>query len=158
MQQAACTKVLFLDIDGVLNKENTVEGVKETRKDRITGEEEIHVYTGLDKVLVDRYLSWLKDKDDLDVVLSSDWRKYPGFRDILNDNGIFWEDVTPVFNHNRGTEINHWLYKHPWYTHIAILDDNIRMKPVAKYFVQTSIYHGLQTKHLRKVNKLLGYE
>lgn len=154
---AACTKVLFLDIDGVLNKQNTIEGIKETRH-KPNGEQEVHVYTGLDKANVDRYLAWLQDKDDLDVVLSSDWRKYPAFQDILNNNGIFWEDVTPVFSHTRGVEINHWLYKHPWYTQIAILDDNIMMRPVARYFVQTSVYHGLQTKHLRKVNKLLGYE
>jgi len=149
------TKVLFLDVDGVLNKLNTVEGIKVTRTNA-DGTETETIYNGLDQKIVDKYMNWLKDKDDLDVVLSSDWRKYPAFQNILNDHGIFWEGTTEVIG-RRGLEIHEYLARHTWYKHIAIIDDNQHMNPVAKYFVQTSEFHGLQDKHLRKLDYLLGY-
>lgn len=140
-------KVLFLDIDGVLNTENTRESIPHLQKD----------YTGLDGRLVDRYLKWLLDKD-CEVVLSSDWRKYEPFQQHLIENGIVWLDKTPVFNAHRGMEIAWWLNQHPEVTECAIIDDNCRMKPLGRCLVQTSPYHGMQDKHLRKINKLLGYE
>lgn len=156
MTQAVCTKVLFLDIDGVLNKLNTQEGIKETTT-RLDGQQMVTIYTGVDKKIVNKFLGWLKDKEDLDVVLSSDWRKHDRFMEILNEHGIYWEGTTEIIG-RRGLEIWEYLSKRPWYKHIAILDDNQHMNPVARYFVQTSEFHGVQDKHLRKVNKLLGYD
>jgi hypothetical protein len=140
-------KVLFLDIDGVLNKMNTRDVFYEGG----------HMYTNLDQALVNRFRRWLEDKEDLNIVLSSTWRFYPKTRKILNDEGIFWEGVTPI-NRSRGMEIHEWLLAQEGpISEVAIIDDNPNMWPVGRYFVQTSETHGLLDKHLKRLDKLLGY-
>lgn len=138
-------KVLFLDIDGVLNRLGT--------KERFNG------YLGVDKELLSRLLTWLKERPDVKVVLSSTWRLDPVFTKHLQMLGISWIDVTPdMHDLGRGMEINHWLMKHLDVTHIAILDDIAIKGPMAQYLVQTSEKYGLREKDLIKLNKLLGYD
>lgn len=142
-------KVLFLDIDGVLNRKNTTEKIYLNKE----------AFIGVDQSLLKRYMDWLYDKD-VEVVLSSDWRRLEVSMEYLNDLGVFWHSTTPMSGY-RGDEINFWLknYNHEEdITHVAILDDTQAMKPVGKYLVQTSGCLGLQDKHLKKLNKLLNYE
>lgn len=139
-------KVLFLDVDGVLNRQGT--------KTRING------FMGLDPVLVDRFVAWCRAHPEVKIVLSSSWRLQSAFtdalRESLSDHGIAWVDVTPhLKGHGRGLEIKHWLDLNPGHTHIAILDDMNDMKPVGRFLVQTSEKHGVLDRHLQRVSKLL---
>ena len=52
-------KIIFLDIDGVLNRDSTKEKFRD--------------FTGVDVYLTNKFLTWLEGKD-YDVVLSSTWR------------------------------------------------------------------------------------
>lgn len=140
-------KVLFLDIDGVLNHDHTVERTPQN-------------YLGLDAELVKRYLSWLEGKD-ISVVLSSAWRNFKELRDHLNDNGIFFIAQTPrAFSmERRADEIQDWLDEiaEP-VTTFAILDDNdfFSPTPLAEYFVQTYHKVGVTDENLKKVDEILN--
>lgn len=137
-------KVLFLDIDGVLNHEKT--------------RERCLFYTGVDKVLAKRLTDWLEGKD-VKIVLSSTWRRFPEMHDHLKENGIEWIDVTPHFpNQERGDEIDHWLFCNPAAMEFAVLDDSSDMTAVITNFVQTNPDVGLTDENLKQVGKLLGYD
>lgn len=151
-------KVLFLDIDGVLNCDTTKERLSDSFG-VLSG------FVGLDNRLVDRYLSWLKGKD-IRVILSSTWRTDQRLMDHLNEHGIFWADTTKLIKTggtlftcyaSRGQEIDDWLKNHSTVTHVAILDDIGQMKPVGRYLVQTSERLGLQEHHLQMIDKLLEF-
>jgi len=144
-------RILFLDIDGVLNCNST--------KEKITvplGE-----FTGIDKKLLSRLLNWLGAHPEVEVVLSSTWRTDERFTDHLIEQGLSWVSVTPNFGH-RGNEIKQWLSDNAKGSDvfIAILDDiSANMDPMRRFLVQTSDFSGgLKDKHLRMVEKLLGYE
>lgn len=145
-------KVLFLDVDGVLNRDGTKEKTS-------------NGFIGVDRVLSDKLLNWMEGKD-ITIVLSSSWRLgEETFGDIftghLKEAGINWIDVTPnLGGKDRGLEIKEWLDRNQdilFVTHFAILDDMSPryMKPLAKNAVQTSYTKGLEDKHLEMLNKLL---
>lgn len=142
-------KVLFLDVDGVLNNLNTDEKLGE----------ELGVFQGFDGIdskLLSRFLNWIKDKD-VKIVLSSSWRGHNGLCAHLNSKGIHWISTTPKGT-IRGQEIEEWLKSNPGFTHIAILDDIDDMHPLQKYLVHTEPLKGLQDVHIQKLDKLLGYD
>lgn len=145
-------KVLFLDIDGVLNKDGT--------KEKVIGTDGTE-FTGVDKVLVKRFLDWHATRPDVEIVLSSSWRIPHAFVDCkahLNENGIYWIDETPHLGGiDRGLEIQSWLVDNPQVTQYAILDD-IQVKFVGSHLVQTSNKTGVTEKNLKFVDKLLTDE
>lgn len=144
-------KILFLDIDGVLNTEFT--------KTRFTP------WTGLEPRLVERFCSWMNKWQESAkpfLVLSSTWRLDGSLCQHLMENGIHYQDKTPLLSGRpRGNEIQQWLdhflaFDPEREIQIAILDDMADMHPVGRYLVQTGSLQGLQEHHLRKVEKLLG--
>src|SRR5262245_55436037 len=68
-------KLLFLDIDGVLNCAVT--------KERWNG------LIGIDRRLVSTFLQWLSGKD-VGIVLSSTWRLYDDTKEHLAAAGLSW--------------------------------------------------------------------
>lgn len=137
-------KFLFLDIDGVLNCNKT--------------QEKFGFFLGLDPELVDRYLKWLKTSKVTEVILSSTWRDSHQAREHLIDNGIHWDDITPVHrNHGpRGFEIQHWMDdSNVEPESIAILDDIPDMVHLQSRLVHTDEAVGLQDSDLLKVDELL---
>lgn len=145
-------KILFLDIDGVLNNDTTTE--------RITAEGYFNL-CGVDAVLRDRYLAWCEGKG-LIVVLSSMWRNFPFMKDVLTANGIFWLGETPRDREftNRGREIDQFLdhFGRDGVTHYAILDDNDWFTAEQReHFVQTDPVAGLTDADLAKLDTILGF-
>jgi hypothetical protein len=141
-------KVLFLDIDGVLNCEST--------KEKIGGSGPYRSMHGLDARLLKMLLSWLDKHPDVQVVISSTWRQQPETLCAIADAGIPYIGITRTMR-NRATEIDDWLSRHPDVSHYAILDDiqqfNAAQRP---RFVQTSYVHGLRGKDLRRIEDILG--
>lgn len=111
-------KILFLDIDGVVNCVKTAQ--------RHRGMIGIDPYMAL---LVDRIIQATGCK----VVLSSTWRLFEESRKEVKKQVCDFIDVTPrmfdgIYAHKeRGHEIKDWLDKHPEVTKYAILDDNSDM-------------------------------
>lgn len=132
-------KILFLDVDGVVNSKDTVQ--RSTRG--VIG--------------IDPYLAFLVGKIQLDtdceVVLSSSWRKFPKGREEVEKAVCRISDVTgSSFSGLRGVEIHEWLernvedftstYKGDF--RIAILDDSSDMLLwQAPHFFRTSWNTGI---------------
>lgn len=140
-------KVLFLDIDGVLNCPTTTEKV---------GRGPFAAFLGLDARLVGMLRDWLAENPDVKIVISSSWREDKDQLDLIREAGIPFLSFTPNMK-NRATEIDYWLTANPEVTAYAILDDieqfNDRQRP---HFVRTSYEHGLREKDLRALEVILS--
>lgn len=132
-------KVLFLDIDGVVN-------CKET-------------FTKGDLFPLDKYCAFLVGKIQLDtgcdVVLSSSWRHHPESVAEVTKRVVAIRDVTGhCCSGIRGVEINNWINKNIPYKErddlrYAILDDDSDMLLWQKdHFFQTSFLSGGLTKEI----------
>lgn len=135
-------KILFLDIDGVVNCATTTQ--------RHRG------YIGIDP-----YMAFMVGKIVLDtdckVVLSSSWRGLEESEEEIERQVTKLYDVTPHSGRYpdrdlRGYEIKDWLDKHPEVTKYAILDDNSDMLPEQMpFFFQTSWETGITDEIMKKV-------
>ena len=148
-------KVVFLDVDGVLNSEDDLMVFRE--KNGITG---CIMYAEVE----DRPLKLLKeiiDKTAAKIVVSSSWRigcersgresifgdkLYKRLEKRLHDYCLEIYDITPSLSGDiqRGDEIREWLSKNPVETFI-ILDDDSDMCEYkdTDHFIQTTYKHGL---------------
>ena len=132
-------RVIFLDIDGVLN-------LIPQGHDRYGGTFHQHLVDNLKRII---------DETNAKIVISSTWR-LSGLRVMLSmwlDRNLPGEviDITPsgYFNSDlgvsddenimRGHEIQYWLSQHPEVSNYVILDDDTDFLPnQLKNFVQTS--------------------
>lgn len=157
-------KVIFLDVDGVLNCEHSHQ--------RIPGES----YIGIEDNKVD-LLQRLVMGCGAEVVLSSDWKidwepidkdknsKHADYLDMkLAQYRITILDKTPDSGSRyfRGREIHDWLKEHEEVTDYVILDDeyfdDFGDYKMGSHFVQTSWASGLQKNHVKRAMKILGGE
>ena len=134
--------VLFLDIDGVVNK-----------KENFNRSKYISLYP------VDSYCAFLVSKIQLEtnckVVLSSSWRHHKEAIDIVNKSIVDIFDVTPALSTMRGDEINLWLAKQASKSNLtvskyAILDNDSDFYPDQPLF-RTTFEDGLTEEVARKV-------
>jgi hypothetical protein len=103
------SKVIFLDIDGVLNCQRTSNPR--------------HLPYIIDDALLTR-LRQLVDRTDASVVLSSTWRYDPAGIFSAKRYGIPFIDVIPDLPHEpRRKEILQWLQEHPEVTRYIVIDD-----------------------------------
>lgn len=145
-------KVIFLDIDGVLNNANT----KDRTPDKFIGIEDIFV-----KRLVDIVRS-TKAK----VVLSSSWRTmkedepdYIYMIDKLKSKGIELYSYTTKKGWNRAEQIKNWLSDKPEVDNFIILDDEFELEFAESDYtdnlVKTEYAIGLtEEKKQEAINKL----
>jgi hypothetical protein len=150
------TKVLFLDIDGVLNHRA------------------MYVPSRHGSPLCPAAIARLRhvvERTDCRVVLSSTWRFVDHFVAQLRAAGGFpnphedWHTVQMrgrvengiIIPDPRGAEIAEWLSRHPATTRFAIVDDDADMLPdQAVHFVQTSFDTGMTDDHARRLFEILG--
>ena len=125
-------KIIFLDIDGVLNSQNTFIDNHEYRKFFVKYmNDEVNdkiIYKmldiDLDKVFMIRDICNLTSAK---VVISSTWRRsryYPLIEERLTSLGIPIVGVTPFISNNRGDEIRKYLEDNK-VDDFVILDDDI---------------------------------
>lgn len=139
------TKIIFLDIDGVLNRLGT------DRRTRVR----FRGFIGMDPELVERF-NKLVETTGASVVLSSTWRMSDTWREDMRQNGITCDfiDRTPYLRNGdgihleRGEEIDMWICQ--WLTEdltreldaYAIIDDDADMMPSQPLF-KTDYAEGL---------------
>ena len=145
-------KVVFLDVDGVLNNNKT------TRKT-----------TGGYPFVGSRLLKNLKriiTETGAKVVLSSDWRydrddprynrDYLELHNELLRYGIKLYGFTPELpSAHRGAEIDEWLKAHAEVSNFVILDDRTDIEPNTDHWVQTVMSRGLGAEETRKAIEIL---
>ena len=158
-------KVLFLDIDGVLNHEKHYNWLHNT--DEATPLQRVHPYTEFNPKSV-KELNRILDETDAKLVISSSWRfdGIPLLTNIFKHVGIYHKiyDITPslanIYNTTlcRGKEIDKWLSEHPEVTRYAILDDDTDMEEhQLQFFIKTDPYKdGLNSEVADKVIKILN--
>jgi hypothetical protein len=126
-------RVLFLDIDGVVNCATT--------RGRRSGA------MGIDPRLAKIVRDIAAAVPDLKVVLSSSWREVEKSRAIVEKRVLPCFDVTPVFDEAddvRGYEIQAWLELNPGVVRYAILDDDCDMLPhQLRHFFRTRTEIGI---------------
>lgn len=137
-------KVIFLDVDGVLN---SGEGLKQhINKNGFNG---ILEYSKIeDKPL--KLLQEIIEKTSAKIVMSSSWknskRLYEKSERRLRDCGMEIYDITPSIGieNRKGYEIKRWLDDNE-VENFVILDDEADMYLYAdsKQFIRTTYKHGL---------------
>lgn len=133
-------KVLFLDVDGVLNSRST------------TNFQDLYP--------LDPYMAFLVGRIQLqtgcEVVLSSSWRYHPEGVQHVSQRVVRLLDKTPSSPSGmRGDEINAWLEEHPEVKKYAILDDDDDFHDDQPLF-QTTFEKGLTDEIAEQVIEYLG--
>ena len=163
-------KIVFLDIDGVLNHVST--------------KERFQFYNGIDEENLQDFAELMRlssAEEETQIVLSSSWREDKGHDGEILDNGyqyicdrlasvgLLLFDITPILNHvsgypHRGEEIAAWLSDHQnlGITGYVVLDDEheteFKEYGLTKRFVKTSwesARGGFRKKHIKKAMEML---
>lgn len=170
-------KIIFLDVDGVLNSADYFDRVRENR-DRCLfdiEEKELNHELNEDKIIL---LKEIVDKTGAQLVLSSTWRELFGDKEAFAPKDpmyVFLEETlakyglkimsqTPYLNFNRPAEIKAWLDNRVDDVVFVSLDDDFRKDQYAKYglehcLVQTSFFEpdgGLRKEHVKQAIKILN--
>lgn len=142
-------KILFLDIDGVLNSQNTTNFKQLWPVD-------MHMAFMVGKIILDT---------ECEVVLSSAWRHHPdGMKEvekvlatkILDRTHGSWYDKETDHHSTRGEEIQKWLDEHPEVVKYAILDDDSDMLDIQRpNFFKTTFLNGLTPEIAKAVTEHL---
>lgn len=145
-------KVLFLDIDGVLNSWRTSIAF---------GGMPFNII-GADRAKFDQVaislIAAICERAAAVIVLSSSWRREDYWDRIGKELGLPIIDRTPwMFNGSRGDEIASWLGEHPEVDRYAILDDMADAgSGHGDRFIRTSMKEGFTYANAEKLAELLG--
>ena len=161
-------KVIFLDIDGVLNSEKTCEEWHNK-----TGEGGYGGWFEEEDTCTDENIKWGRDlfanlrriveKTDSVIVISSTWRKYfsiSKFKEMFLVYG--WENA-PIIDktgydvrRHRGTEVKSWLKDKDIESYVILDDDTDFLDEQVPYFVNTDGLIGLSESDTEKAIKILN--
>lgn len=160
--------IIFLDIDGVLNSNNTFKENYGFRK----AISKLPKNNPLEHQL---YLSQINDLDNnkifliktlsqttnSQIVVISTWRNlriWPLIEEYLVSKGLPITDVTPYIKNNRSMEISFYLKEHPNIKNFIIIDDDF-FPGYEEYYdkiIHTSFYQdGFTEEHLEVAKTLL---
>jgi hypothetical protein len=137
-------KIIFLDVDGVLNSWASLAH---------------HIHLDSRCVIL---INTLLDITGAKLVLSSTWRMNERSRYSLFVGGLseccFHDDWrTPVFNDQpRGDEIADWLSRNTVDQYIIIDDDSDFHEDQLPFHVQTEMKTGFGQRHFKQALELLG--
>jgi hypothetical protein len=158
-------KIVFLDVDGVLNYENFYALKMAGRKTRIYVPEEYPQSEFCPLAIAN--LNKIVEKTNAKVVMSSTWRlgrSIETLQNLLESVGFNGEviDKTPdlgdsALQRMRGRQIHKWLICHPEIESYVILDDDRDMLAnQAKNFVKTHFKTGLDEMATNQAIEILN--
>ena len=179
-------RVIFLDVDGVLNSEEYL--LKLEAQHRLLGHTEpaspkrettcdcFKLYHQIDRDAVAR-VNRIVEVTGSKIVISSTWRKLfdpPDLRRLLEAHGLVGEiigetpdghktpEMAAVYGHiermYRGYEIDFWLRQHPEVDRFVILDDGSDMVMHTKRLVQTDCAEGLLDDHVELAIRVMVWD
>lgn len=163
------TKIIFLDVDGVLN--STVYLTERAKLGKWDGKDEPGDWKAVERwvQMIDpkaaRRLHGLVELTGAKIVISSSWRHAQDFtrmETILTRAGCPCSVIgeTDVLSRARGHEIALWLEEHPGVKRFVIFDDGSDAGEggLEKWFIRTDLRYGLQDKHIAQAVAILGTE
>ncbi len=152
-------KVIFLDVDGVLNSDEYFDRIQNLDIEGIESEIDINKVKLLKKAV---------DETGAKVVLSSSWRYTRNalvLKKLLANYGIHITDSTPIVENKRGLEIRKWLENNDNVEDFVILDDEVfdsydsalteKLVKMSKE-KETDIGEGLLPENVEKIIERLG--
>ena len=135
-------KVIFLDIDGVVNNKRT--------------EKSFGGFMAVDPAMA-ALVQRIVRNTGCEIVLSSSWRLFQNGRDEVERKICKFADITPILHASRGYEIKVWLTLHPEIEQYAILDDAESILPEQRAnLFQTTWESGLTEDIALAVEKHLN--
>lgn len=161
-------KIIFLDIDGVLNDINDMKNnISISRKifnkayhklDYAKEKEYISLNFSLEKIEI---LKKVIRRTSAKIVLTSSWRSTIVI-DVLIDKSLPVIGMTPYINQNRGKEIKEYLKYNNCYL-FCIVDDELcdyEKEELTDYLVKTEGYNykGLSYEHIEEIAEILSYK
>jgi hypothetical protein len=160
-------KVIFLDIDGVLNSVDNMNALHSCAKALFPGDtraRELYTEDSYGQLFDERCIRHLQRiilATNADIVITSTWRK-DGVSNLLN----MWKDrnlpgriigVTPILNKPRGEEIEAYLIQNDFVTNYCIIDDIADMLFEQELnFVKTNGKFGITLDDANKVISILN--
>lgn len=141
-------KILFLDIDGVLNSYRTCMafGGYPFRSSQVQY---------LDQVAI-KLLQRMCDSSGVEIVLSSTWRLSEDYKELGKALGLPIIDRTPSLDGIRGEEIQQWLDLNHGGPYVIVDDDSDMLESQMGNFVKTTHEEGyIWSTHVR-VCEILG--
>lgn len=160
-------KVIFLDIDGVLNSHQSVYYWHHKNERRSGRSRTSKQYLAMKFCPIARsnLEELIRQVPDLKVVVSSTWRRGETAETLkkqlwtlskLIRNAII--DVTPsLASRIRGEEIQDWLDRHPNVSNYAIIDDDRDMLESQFHnFVHINAHNGYQWTDMLSTLRILG--
>lgn len=154
-------KVIFLDIDGVLNSWASCYKITTEKLQLLNN---LIEQTGAKIVISSSWRIGSKDvKEFLDKNFSKRTFRLDNFKDATNREcieNIFYNDniigLTDTFGPNRGDEIQRWLDSHGNIETYVILDDDSNMlDSQLENFVQTDTYYGITDREIHLATLIL---
>jgi hypothetical protein len=148
------SRVLFLDIDGVLLCE--AEYRRGNVKAQFPGEraELIRQVCAKSGAAIVVSSTWRHSVETRDTLLHHGFPVHPDWRTPLNQRSV---SGALLLGKLRGHEIKHWLDAHPEVESYAIVDDDSDMLPEQMpWFVKTSFSEGLTSDHAEVLIELLN--
>jgi len=137
-------KVIFLDVDGVLNTGNTIdrEGLHAVCEERV------------------KILKKIVFATKADLVLSSTWRLYKDASQVLRERlqrfGMDFVDRTDdLWKKPRSHEILEWLSRHQEVKQFAIIDDDEDAEVKGSFFLttfETGLTHDVAERVIEHLN------
>lgn len=150
-------KVIFLDIDGVLNSGEYIQSLRYKKRRDLRFPD-----CDLDPVAI-QHLNRICRKTGAKIVISSTWREFDDCIPVLQRNGLKAPIIgrTPTLPRDekgRGDEIDSWISWNRYRVdNYLILDDDSDMLPEQKHnFIQTSQRKGLTEELTNKAIKKLN--
>jgi len=160
-------KILFLDIDGVLNNVITQteiyhKGVRlpgSINPNELYPEFDVECVANLNEVIL---------KTGAKIVISSMWRtlfeNYSYLADYLHFRGVVGEIIGITPNHQqpgtygRGGEIQEWMNENPdiEIESFVIIDDCDDMDHLMPFLVQTNFSEGIARRHAKRAIEVLS--
>ena len=151
-RESPIKKVLFLDVDGVLNNGQWASGMHEQGVD-VYKEHllEVRALTLLQRIIYG---------SGADIVVTSSWRHDDAAYQKLLEQ-LFRYRMRPRYKlrgpgTDRGQEIHQWLSEHPGIEAFAILDDDDDVGAYREQLIQTDSDRGLTGKDVFRCLRLLN--
>lgn len=165
-------KVIFLDIDGVLNSQDYADSLyiqslgnssKNPINKKLITKKNQNIYKDKYGVLFDpRCINWLKliiEKTKAKIVICSDWRKsgLDVMKSLQKDRNLPGEviDITPELETGRQDEILKWIEDSDVEINKYVIIDDIEEFSEDQPFVHTDYKYGITKKDYLKASLLL---
>lgn len=151
-------KVIFLDIDGVLNSDRSIFSLP-MREIKPNSYRYNYLLSKTDPIAV-AILNRLVKDTNAKIVVSSANRKFFGEKiaDVLKDMGVEADiiGITTTTGGNRGTEIQAWLDLHEVGSYVILDDSSDMLESQRENFVNVDPKVGLDFGDLNLARKILG--